>query len=197
MHSPADEFAVDEVPLESLHVEDVQVQRVRLHAVELAVGRADLGLPLVEVGLRAGLAVELLYLVALHVKEVAVVRLLVRGREAPEDQDVLIRDLEEAAALEADPVCVFLYLKVQGLPLLSAFEVKFLYQVRPLPTVKACNDVKGGAVESDGGMEVSLGVQTGDLCPLILGDVIHLTLVHGFVRQRGPDCEYLTLFPLN
>ena len=75
---------------------------------ELAVGRADLGLPLVEVGLRAGLAVQLLYLVALHVEEVAVVRLLVRGREAPEDQDVLVRDLEEAAALETDPVGVFL-----------------------------------------------------------------------------------------
>ena len=86
----------------------MQVQRVRLHAVELAVGRADLGLPLVEVGLRAGLAIQLLYLVALHVEEVAVVRLLVRGSEAPEDQDVLVRDLEEPAALETDPVRVFL-----------------------------------------------------------------------------------------
>ena len=46
-------------------------------------------------------------------------------------------------------------------------------------------------------MEVSLGVQTGDLGPLVLGDVINLTLIHGFVRQRGPDGEYLTLLPLN
>ena len=80
--------------------------------------------------------------------------------------------------------------------MLSALEVEFLYQVRPLPTVKACHDVKGGAVEGDGGMEVSLGVQTGDLGPLVLGDVINLTLIHGFVRQRGPDGEYLTLLPL-
>ena len=55
------------------------------------------------------------------------VRLLIRGRETTEDQDVLIRDLEEAAALETDPICIFFDLKVQGLPLLSALQVKFLY----------------------------------------------------------------------
>jgi hypothetical protein len=100
-------------PLHFLRVADhlgLAVHQLELHAVELAVGRANLGLPLVEVGLRSGLAVELLYLVALHVKEVAVIRLLVRGREAPEDQDVLVRDLEEPAALEADPISVFFYL---------------------------------------------------------------------------------------
>ena len=110
------------------------------------------------------------------------VRLLVRGREATEDQNVLVGDLEEAAPLETDPVCVFFNLKVQGLPLLSALQVEFLYQVRPLPTVEASHDIERGAVKSDGGMEVTLRVQTGNLCPLILGDVIHLTLVHGFVR---------------
>ena len=46
-------------------------------------------------------------------------------------------------------------------------------------------------------MEVSLSVQTGDLCPLILSHVIQLTLVHGFVWQRGTNSEYLTLLPLN
>ena len=152
---------------------------------------------MVEVRLRAGLAVELLYLVTLNVEEVAVVRLLIRGREATEDQYVLVRDLEEAATLETDPICVFFNLKVQGLPLLSALEVEFLYQIRPLSTVKASHDIERGAVKSDSRMEVSLRVQAGDLCPLILGDIINLTLVHGFVRQRGTYCEYLTLFPLN
>lgn len=125
------------------------------------------------------------------------VRLLIRGREATEYQNVLVRDLEEAATLETDPVCVFFNLKIQGLPLLSALQVKFLYQVRPLPTVEASYDIERGAVKSNGGMEVSLRVQAGDLCPLILGDVIHLTLVHRFVRQRGPDGEDLTLLTLN
>ena len=125
------------------------------------------------------------------------VRLLIRGRKATEDQYVLVGDLEQAAALETDPVCVFFNLQVQGLPLLSALQIKFLYQVCPLSTVKASHDIERGAVKSDGGMEVSLRVQAGDLCPLILGDIINFTLVHGFVRQRGPDGEYLTLFTLN
>ena len=125
------------------------------------------------------------------------VRLLVRGREATEYKNVLVRDLEEAAALETDPICVFFNLKVQGLPLLSALQVEFLYQVRPLPTIKASHDIEGGAVKSDGGMEVSLRVQTGNLCPLVLGDVIHLAFVHGFVRQRGSNGKYLTLLSLN
>jgi len=57
--SPADELAIDKVPLEHVHIEDVQVQRVRLDAVQFAVS-SDLGLPLVEVRLRPRLAVELL-----------------------------------------------------------------------------------------------------------------------------------------
>ena len=125
------------------------------------------------------------------------VRLLIRGREATEDQNVLVRDLEEAATIETDPVCVFFNLKIQGLPLLSTLQVEFLYQVGPLPTVKASYDIERGAVKSDGGMEVSLRVQTRDLCPLILGDVIHLTLVHGFVRQRGSNGKDLNLLSLN
>ncbi len=90
----------------------MQVERVGLHAVELAVGGAYLGLSLVEVGLRAGLAVQLFDVVGAHIEQVAVVGLLVRGREAAEDQDVLVRYLEEPAALQTDPVGVFLDLQV-------------------------------------------------------------------------------------
>lgn len=106
IRSPTDEFAVDEVPLEDIHVKDVQVERVGLDAVELAIG-AYLGLPLVEVRLRACFAVQLLDIVRSSIEQVAMVRLLVTCSESTKDQDVLVGDLVESTAFQADPVCVF------------------------------------------------------------------------------------------
>ena len=54
----------------------MEVQRVGLHTVELSVC-AYFGLPLVEVTLRARLAVELLDFVGSRIEQVAVVRFLV------------------------------------------------------------------------------------------------------------------------
>ena len=105
--SPANELAVNEVPLKDIHVEDVQVERVSLHTVQLAVC-THLGLPLVEVGLSARLAVQLLDIVGRNVEQVAVIRLLIRRCETAEDQDVLVRNLVEAAPFEADPIGVLL-----------------------------------------------------------------------------------------
>ena len=96
----------------------MQVQRVGLDAVQLAVTTL-LRLSLVEVGLGPGLAVELLDLVSVNIEQVAVVRLLVTRSEASKDDHVVLTDLEESAALEADPVRVLFDLQVQGLPVVS------------------------------------------------------------------------------
>ena len=105
--SPTDELAVDEVPLEDVHVEDVQIKRVRLNAVELTVA-ANFRLPLIEVALRARLAIELLNVVRARVEQIAAVCLLITSREASKDQYVLVGDLVKTAALQADPVRVLL-----------------------------------------------------------------------------------------
>ena len=89
----------------------MQVERVGLNAVQLAVS-SDLRLALVEVRLSARLAVELLDVIGACVEQVAVVRLLVRGSETSEDDHVVLRDLEQATAFEADPVRVFFYFQV-------------------------------------------------------------------------------------
>lgn len=141
LESPPDVLAVDEVPLERLHIEDVQIQRVRLHAVQLAVGRTYLWLSLIEIALRARLAVELLDLVAAHVEQVAVVGLLVASREASEYEDVLVRNLEQPAALETYPVRVLLDLQIKRLPGLSPLQVKLLNQVCALAPVEAGHHV--------------------------------------------------------
>ena len=46
--SPANELAVDEVPLKHVHVKDVQIKRVCFDTVEFAVC-TDFGLPLIEI----------------------------------------------------------------------------------------------------------------------------------------------------
>jgi len=113
----------------------VEVQGVGFDAVDLAVG-ADFRLSLVEVGLSAGFAVQLFDLIRLNVKQVAVVRLLIRGGEPSEYKDVLLRELEEAAAFEADPVGIFLYFQVEGFPLVPPPQVQLLNQVSPLSPIE-------------------------------------------------------------
>ena len=120
----------------------MQIERVSFNTIQLSVGCTNLRLSLVEVRLGPRLAIQLFYLVALNVEHVTVVRLLVRGGEATENQNVLVRDLEQAAALQTDPICVFLDLEVESLPLLSAFEVEFFYQVGPLTSVEASHYVQ-------------------------------------------------------
>lgn len=75
-YSPANEFAIDKVPFKHVHVEDVKIERVCLNTVEFAVA-TNLRLPLVEVALCAGLAVELLNVVRTRVEQVAMIRLLI------------------------------------------------------------------------------------------------------------------------
>jgi len=67
----------------------VQVQRVRLHAVKLAI-RADFRLSLVEIGVSSCLTVELLDVVGGSVEQVAVIGLLIRCRESSKDKDVFV-----------------------------------------------------------------------------------------------------------
>lgn len=106
--SPANEFTIDKVPLEHIHIENVKVERVGLHAIELAIC-TDLGLPLIEIRLCACLAIQLFDVICARIEEIAVICLLVTRREATEDQDVFVRDLVEAATLQADPICILLY----------------------------------------------------------------------------------------
>lgn len=55
---------------------------------------------------------------------------------------MLVGDLEQAAALETDPVRVLLDLKIESLPLLSPLQIKLLYQVSALPAVETCHDIE-------------------------------------------------------
>ena len=115
------------------------------------------------------------------------VRFLVARREATEDQDVLVRDLIEAAALQAYPVCVLFDPQVEGLPVLAPLNIVLLDQVGTLAAVEASHHVKSLVVERDRRVEVSSCVQTGDLGPSVATDVIHFALVHGLARQRGAN----------
>ena len=87
--SPPYEFSIDKVPLEDIHIEDVQVKRVCLDAVEFAIA-ANLGLSLVEVRLCSCLAVELLYVICARVKQITVICLLITCREPAKYQNVLV-----------------------------------------------------------------------------------------------------------
>ena len=95
------------------------------------------------------------------------VRLLIRSREPTKDNHVVLRDLEKATSLEANPVRIFFDFKVKGLPLVALFQVELLNQVGSLATVEACNHVEGFVVKGKGGVEVSSGVQICNLGPSI------------------------------
>ena len=85
----------------------MQVQRVRLNAVKFAVD-SSLGLPLVEVRLGSRLAVELLDLIRVYIEQIAMICLLVRCCKSTKDDHVVLGDLEETTALQANPVGVLL-----------------------------------------------------------------------------------------
>lgn len=152
--SPADELAVDKIPLENVHIEDVKVKGIGFDTIEFAI-TADLWLPLIEVALRARLTVELLNIVRACVEQVAVIRFLIRCREATKDQDVLVRDLVKATALQADPVSVLFDPQVQCLPMLSPLNVILLDQVGALPTIEASNDEERLIFEGNRGVEIA------------------------------------------
>ena len=175
----------------------MQIQRIGFNTIQLAVSCTDLRLSLVEVRLCPSFAVELLNLIALHIEEVTVVCLLVRGCKTTEDQDVLVRNLEKPTSLKADPISILLDLKVESLPRLPPFEVEFLNQVCSLTTIKTCDYIKRGAIKGDRRVEVSLCIETGNLSPAILRYIIYFTFVHGFIWQRRTDCEYLTFLSFN
>lgn len=67
----------------------MEVEGVGFDAVELAIG-THLGLSLIEIGLGASLAIQLLYVVRACIEQVAVVRFLITRREASKDQDVFV-----------------------------------------------------------------------------------------------------------
>ena len=67
----------------------MQVERVRFHAVQLAVA-ALLGLPLIEVRLSTRLAIELLNLIRVHIEQIAVVGLLVARRKSAKDNHMVL-----------------------------------------------------------------------------------------------------------
>lgn len=71
---------------------------------------------------------------------------------------MLVRYLEETAALKTDPVCVFFDLEIQSLPLLSLLQIKLFDQVGSLSPVETCNNIERLTVEGNCSMEVSLRV---------------------------------------
>ena len=104
--------------------------------------------------------------------------LLVRGREAAEDEDVLVGDLVESTAFEADPVCVFFDPQVQRLPVLSPSDIVLFDQIRSLATVKARNNVERCIVKGNRRVEIASSVEARNLRPSIGGNIVHFALVH-------------------
>ena len=175
--SPTNKLAVYEIPLKSLHVKDVQVKRVSLHTVQLAIS-SNLWLSLIKVTLSPCLAVKLLNLVSTHIKQITVIGLLIRSCEASKDEDVLVGYLEEAATLQAYPVCVLLNFQVKSLPLKSFLQVKLLNQVCPLASIETSYHVQELVIERYCCMEVSLRVKISYLSPGIRSYIIYFTLIH-------------------
>lgn len=144
----------------------MKIKRVCLNTVKFSIS-SSLWLSLVEVRLGSSFAVQLLDFICVHVEKIAMVRLLVRSREAAENYHVVLRDLEKATALETNPVRVFFDFEVKSLPVVALFQVELLDQVSSLATVEPCNHVKSFIVKSKGGVEVSSGVQICNLGPSI------------------------------
>ena len=165
----------------------MQVKRISLNAVEFAIA-ADLGLSLVEVTLSTCFAVELLDIVRACIEQVAVICLLVRCSKSTEDQYVLIRDLIESTALEANPIRVLLDSQVQRFPVLTSLDVILLNQVCALASVEACDDEECQVVECNRRVEVASRIQAPNLCPGIACNVVHFTLVHRLRGKRATDC---------
>ena len=83
----------------------MKVEAICFNAVKFSIA-PHLRLPLVEVALGSGLAVQLLDLIAAGVEKIAVVCFLVAGSEPSKDQDVFRRNLVQTTPLKTDPVCV-------------------------------------------------------------------------------------------
>lgn len=67
--------------------------------------------------------------------------------------------------------------------MISLSQVKFLDQIGSLTTVEASNNVQTLVLERKSGMEIALGIQVGNLCPLIAGHIINLAFVHALLRK--------------
>ena len=104
--------------------------------------------------------------------------LLVTRCEASKNQDVLVRDLVEAAALQADPVRVLFYPEVERLPMLPSLNVILLDEVRALASIEPSHDVQSLAVKSDSCMEVAARIEASHLRPSVTADIVHFALVH-------------------
>lgn len=131
----------------------------------------------------ARLAIQLLYIVSACIEQIAVVCLLIARSEATKDQDVLVGDLIQAAALETYPVCVLFYAQVERLPVLPPLDVILLDQIGPLPAIEASDNVQSLIVKGYGCVEISARIKTGDLRPCVTANIVDLALVHRFTRQ--------------
>ena len=123
------------------------------------------------------------------------IRLLIRGGKSTKDEYVLVRDLVQSAALEADPVGVLLDTQVQGLPQLTATDVELLNQVGALASIEASDHIQSLVIERYGGVEIPPGVKASHLRPSITCHVVHLALVHALTRQGAPNRIDLTSTP--
>ena len=97
---------------------------------------------------------------------------------------MLVRDLEETATLETDPVCVLLYPKVESVPVLATSDVILFNEVGSLATIETSNYIESLVIECDCSMEVSSRVETGHLSPRITSNIVYFTLVHALTWQR-------------
>ena len=117
---------------------------------------------------------------------------LVAGGEPSENNHVVRRDLEEAAAFEANPISVLFDFQIQSFPMDSFFEVEFFNKVCSLTAIEPCNNVQELIFKGQSGMEVPPRVQISHLRPLVCSNVVHFTLVHAFRGQAASDRKNLT-----
>ena len=115
------------------------------------------------------------------------VRLLVTGREAAEDQDVLVGDLVEATALQTNPVRVLFDPQIERLPVLSPLDVVLFDEIRTLASIESSYDIQGLIVESNCCVEVAACVQASHLRPSVAAHIVHFTLVHRLAGQGASD----------
>ena len=116
----------------------------------------------------------------MDIEQITMVCLLVGCCESAKNDHVICWDLEETTSFKADPVGVFLYLKIKSLPVIPFFEIKFLNQVGSLSTIESCNNVECLVLKCKCCVEVPSGIEIGYLVPLIGADIIHFTFIHAF-----------------
>jgi hypothetical protein len=83
--SPTDKFTINEIPLESLHVEDMQVERVCFNTVKFAICCPNFRLSLIKVWLSSSFTIQLLNLIATYIEKIAMVSFLIWSCKTAKD----------------------------------------------------------------------------------------------------------------